>query len=614
VGLIFGENPPDGWRDMPEFQIYLSELGQLTPERLAVEPERVANELAGVQSHTQELAFSNYKTFIQTSSCSKEVFSSFTETEAQLDQLLEKLPAFRTECSEFEASAQEISSHRRLTSLSLARHTTLLEVLELPQLMETVVRNGHYDEALQLSAYVARLVKRQPGVPVLEDIGRAVSVSLQLMLQQLLSQLRAPVQLPQCLKVISYLRRLDVFGEVELRLKFLQARETWLDSVVGAIGKEEGSGVHLTRTMEVMRVHLFDIVTQYRAIFTDEQEGLGEVGGQGSRLLFTSWLSRKVSQFLKVVKEDLASGAPTTESLLGQAMYFGLSFARVGFDFRPLLAPIFLEAVERQLKSSLSPDSCLSSFPSLLSSLNLARLTTPAPLAVHDPSSPPMGLIEFTPLAHLANSVLGALNDLRACAPLSICSKVTATVEELLAEACRRLLDWQSTQSRAWSDSESQGFSNLVAAAALLLLPHVQAALHAVFPPEQLSQVSGLSRPELSSQKLGYLDQEAILSPLAQFLPEKPDLTKVVEVPVVEYVADRMGEINAALEATHIKDGEVEDEDKKGKISPDGKEDKEGSANTEEVEEEKGLPNTEQVKEEGLPDMKQEEEQAQHGH
>merc|ERR1719400_2893471 len=530
---FFGENPPEGWKDLPEFQLYLSELGQLTPERLAAEPERVANELAGVQTHTQELAFSNYKTFIQTSSCSKEVFSSFTETEAQLDHLLEKLPSFRADCNEFEASAQEISSHRRLTSLSLARHTTLLE-------------------ALELSAYVARLVKRQPGVPVLEDIGRAVSVSLQLMLQQLIAQLRAPVQLPQCLKVISYLRRLDVFGEVELRLKFLQARETWLDSVVGAIGKEEGSGAHLTRTMEVMRVHLFDIVTQYRAIFTDEQEGIGEVGGQRSRLLFTSWLSRKVSQFLKVVKEDLASGAPTTESLLGQAMYFGLSFARVGFDFRPLLAPIFLEAVERQLKSSLTPDSCLSSFPSLLSNLNLGRLTTPASLAVHDPSSPPMGLIEFTPLAHLANSVLGALNDLRACAPLSICFKVTATIEELLSEACRRLLDWQSTQSRGWSDSETQGFSNLVAAASLLLLPHIQAALHAVFPPEQLSQVSGLSRPELSSQKLGYLDQEAILSPLSQFLPAKPDLTKMVEAPVVEYVADRMGDINAALEATHI--------------------------------------------------------------
>jgi len=603
VGLIFGENPPDGWRDMPEFQIYLSELGQLTPERLAAEPERVANELAGVQTHTQELAFSNYKTFIQTSSCSKEVFSSFTETEGQLDQLLEKLPAFRANCSEFEASALEISSHRRLTSLSLARHTTLLEVLELPQLMETVVRNGHYDEALQLSAYVARLVKRQPGVPVLEDIGRAVHVSLQLMLQQLLAQLRAPVQLPQCLKVISYLRRLDVFGEVELRLKFLQARETWLDSVVGAIGKEEGSGAHLTKTMEVMRVHLFDIVTQYRAIFTDEQEGLGEEGGQqGSRLLFTSWLSRKVSQFLNVVKVDLASGAPTTESLLGQAMYFGLSFARVGFDFRPLLAPIFLEAVERQLKLSLAPDTCLSSFPSLLSNLNLGRLTTPAPLTVHDPSSPPMGLIEFTPLAHLANSVLGALNDLRACAPLSICFKVTTTIEELLSEACRRLLDWQSTQSRGWSDSESQGFSNLVAATSLLLLPHIQAALHAVFPPEQLCQVSGLSRPELSFQKLGYLDHEAILSPLSPFLPAKPDLTSLqVEAPVVDYVADRMGEINAALETTHIAEKEEEED-----ISDHTKEKEDALAKIKydaEVKEDEGLPDTKEAKAEGSPNM-----------
>ena len=40
-----------------------------------------------------------------------------------------------------------------------------------------------------------------------------------------------------------------------------------------------------------MRVHLFDIVTQYRAIFSEE-----EVAGEGgdNRLLFTSWLARKV--------------------------------------------------------------------------------------------------------------------------------------------------------------------------------------------------------------------------------------------------------------------------------------------------------------------------------
>ena len=123
--------------------------------------------------------------------------------------------------------------------------------------------------ALQLHNYVTKLAKRRPEVRILADIQTQVAASMRLMLGQLMGQLRAQVQLPQCLKVISFLRRMDVFTEAELRLKFLQSREAWLSSVVAAVPRDDPH-THLTKTMELLRVNLFDIVTQYRAIFSDE--------------------------------------------------------------------------------------------------------------------------------------------------------------------------------------------------------------------------------------------------------------------------------------------------------------------------------------------------------
>jgi len=346
---------------------------------------------------------------------------------------------------------------------------------------------------------------------------------------------------------------LDVFGETELRLKFLQARETWLDSVVNAVPRDD-PGTHLTRTMEVMRVHLFDIVTQYRAIFSEEENNLGaETGGQDNRLLFTSWLSRKVGQFLTTVKEDLSGGGVTsTESLLGQAMYFGLSFSRVGFDFRPLLAPLFLSAVEKQFLTALNPSSCLSSLSTQLSSLTLSRLTAPSPLPNADPSTPPLGLLEFPPLGHLTNTILGALNELRQCAPLSLAPIVTASLQSLLQDSAKQILDWHSTLSPTWTQDDLAGFNHLCSAVALLLLPHLQACLSAIFPSSELSLVTGHNRDQLVSLGLGFLDIRSILKPLEAFLP----VPEIIGAPVIDvkidYVADKMEEIAAALDDTNL--------------------------------------------------------------
>ena len=55
-----------------------------------------------------------------------------------------------------------------------ANQSALMELLEVPQLMDTCVRNGVYDEALDLQAFVSRVGLLHPDVPVVKLLLRQV--------------------------------------------------------------------------------------------------------------------------------------------------------------------------------------------------------------------------------------------------------------------------------------------------------------------------------------------------------------------------------------------------------------------------------------------------------
>lgn len=61
-----------------------------------------------------------------------------------------------------------------------------------------------------------------PGLTVAQSLKSETDATTQIMIQQLLSRLRHSIQLPECLRVVGYLRRLAVFPEAELRRQFIK--------------------------------------------------------------------------------------------------------------------------------------------------------------------------------------------------------------------------------------------------------------------------------------------------------------------------------------------------------------------------------------------------------
>jgi len=395
---------------------YLDNVASFGVSKLVQEPTRLTETKENLLLQTQSLAFDNYQTFIQAAECSKEIYRDFNTVEERVEALTQSIPQLISQINQFSSSSHSISSSRKQNSLVLSRHSQLLEILEISQLMDSCVRNGYYDEALELSSYVKRLHKKFSNISIIADIGIEVKRSTQLMLNQLLQQLRGAIQLPACLRIISYLRQLDAFNEAELRIKFLQARNAWLLSVLAQVPEDDAYN-HITRTIEVSRVNLFDIVTQYRAIFTDDDPlyaGDDEKFVDLANIL-RSWLTRKVSDFLMTLEKDLSKGLVTRlESVYGQCMYFGLSFSRIGADFRGVIVSLFHRTLLKHVGAAIKTATCR--FEEELKTFAIptrAMKDRPTPAKDKAVTSPPLRFLLFPPLAIYTNGILSCFNDIR---------------------------------------------------------------------------------------------------------------------------------------------------------------------------------------------------------
>ncbi|KAF9138897.1 conserved oligomeric Golgi complex component [Mortierella sp. GBA39] len=290
---------------------YLNRLTSLPARALHNEPEKLREEQVKVERDMSELAFRDYKAFILVKDCKQEVQSTFETLGQHLDHFQETIPEFVETLSGFSAKVAPILERQHVFSSILATHSQLLEVLEIPLLMETCVRNGYYNEALELASHVQRLVLRYPGIGIIQEIDTKVAQGKEMMLVQLLAQLREPIKLPVALRIIGFLRRIGSFkgqldlveeddhhqhsattskpkgssslfssvssvsssgtgveDETPLRMLFLKSRGLYMNLQLSKVVYHKGDSFgYLKKYIDVTRECLFDIMTYYKSIF-----------------------------------------------------------------------------------------------------------------------------------------------------------------------------------------------------------------------------------------------------------------------------------------------------------------------------------------------------------
>jgi len=74
---------------------------------------------------------------------------------------------------------------------------------------------------------------------IFQSIVAEIESSWSGMVGQVVGSLRGDLPLPRCLQLVGLLRSMDAFTESELRIKFLQARDSWLQGLLNAIPKED---------------------------------------------------------------------------------------------------------------------------------------------------------------------------------------------------------------------------------------------------------------------------------------------------------------------------------------------------------------------------------------
>jgi len=314
--------------DTPSSKDYISHLATLSLTDLSQEPITLQTQSHHLTSSLTSFTHASYPTFISLHKNTTSLASSIESLSSSLNILLNtSLPVLEDSTDVWKDRIEVILLERNKARVVLEQHEKIRDLLDIPILIDTCVRNGHFGEALSLAGHVASLIHRanstkdNPPPAILTSVLAEVQHSMTQMRLLLLSTLYEPnKKLPALWKAVSFLRKMDAFvvdstplpttllrhrsslssqrdaftrvqrlepsNEEYLALSFLIGRDSCLKATLEATErdiqrlvkqiseKESDNNVedlarYLKKYIDAWRESVYNIMTQYMTIFLE---------------------------------------------------------------------------------------------------------------------------------------------------------------------------------------------------------------------------------------------------------------------------------------------------------------------------------------------------------
>ena len=442
----------------------LSSVGTDVDERLVAKAA-----LDGAEEHLRSLCASHASTFVSVERRGTKLESLLRDLQAAIANVLENNVASSQEALEKD-SLSHLSENHRLRRRTLLQHSSLLELLELPSLMDACVRSNLYQEALSIASFANALERRQGSNNVVMKVVQQIRTRELDLRRHLVGRLKQQVTMPECLEIVTSLRRLNSIQtentsftgsdqELKLHLDFLEARDAWLDAALRS-GDSFFDTIEQYRARYVVVVvvvvtHLmmsaclssllpisdrfisvFEIATQFNAIFRAST-------ATSTTPLLNMWTSRRIHSFLGLLKQHSFSDSSSLRDAWEASVFFATSMGRLGADFTPLLGKLFADKMVALV--TLPWKEGLTTLSETLAICRDAGVASPlvstsvivsndSMTTVVEDGQPPRVLLALPPLARLVNAFLVGLNELRRCLFPCLFGELRKHLNEFLME------------------------------------------------------------------------------------------------------------------------------------------------------------------------------------